>query len=126
MSDERGTAPGPSGEVAGGADVALDGLRFGADGLLPAVIVDASDGTVLMLAWMSRASLERTMASGRTVFWSRSRGELWEKGATSGHVQRVVDVRVDCDADALVISVEQTGPACHTGERTCFHRGLAP
>lgn len=120
MSDERGTAPGPSDEVA------LDGLRFGADGLLPAVVVDASDGTVLMLAWMSRASLERTMASGRTVFWSRSRGELWEKGATSGHVQRVVDVRVDCDADALVIAVEQTGPACHTGERTCFHRGLAP
>ena len=126
MSDERGTAPGPSDEVARGTEVALDGLRFGADGLLPAVVVDASDGTVLMLAWMSRASLERTMASGRTVFWSRSRGELWEKGATSGHVQRVVDVRVDCDADALVIAVEQTGPACHTGERTCFHRGLAP
>lgn len=104
---------------------APEGLRFGPDGLLPAVIVDVDDGAVLMLAWMSRESLERSLASGRTVFWSRSRGELWEKGATSGHVQRIVDVRTDCDADALVITVEQTGVACHTGERSCFHRGVA-
>lgn len=104
---------------------APEGLRFGPDGLLPAVIVDADDGAVLMLAWMSRESLERSLASGRTVFWSRSRAELWEKGATSGHVQRIVDVRTDCDADALVITVEQTGVACHTGERSCFHRGVA-
>lgn len=78
-----------------------------------------------MLAWMNRESLERSLESGRTVFWSRSRGELWEKGATSGHVQRIVDVATDCDADALVFHVEQTGVACHTGERTCFHRPVA-
>ncbi len=99
-----------------------DAVRFGPDGLVPAVIVDAGDRTVLMLAWMNRESLERSLVSGRTVFWSRSREELWEKGATSGHVQRIVDVTIDCDADALVITVEQTGAACHTGERSCFHR----
>jgi len=104
--------------------VGLDAVRFGPDGLVPAVVVDAVDGAVLMLAWMNRDALERSLASGRTVFWSRSRGELWEKGATSGHVQRIVDIRVDCDEDALVITVEQTGAACHTGERSCFHRGL--
>ena len=105
--------------------VEVDALRFGADGLLPAVVVDVDGGEVLMLAWMNRDSLERSLATGRTVFWSRSRGELWEKGATSGHVQRIVDVRVDCDADAIVLTVEQTGAACHTGERSCFHRGVA-
>jgi phosphoribosyl-AMP cyclohydrolase len=98
------------------------GLRYGVDGLIPAVVRDARDGAVLMLAWMNRASLERTLDVGRTVFWSRSRGELWEKGATSGHVQRVIDIETDCDADALLITVEQTGVACHTGERTCFHQ----
>jgi phosphoribosyl-AMP cyclohydrolase len=98
------------------------GLRYGPDGLIPAVVKDARDGAVLMLAWMNRTSLERTLDAGRTVFWSRSRGELWEKGATSGHVQHVVDIVTDCDADALLITVEQTGVACHTGERTCFHR----
>lgn len=105
--------------------VAPADVRFGPDGLVPAVIVDVVDGEVLMLAWMNRESLERSLATGRTVFWSRSRGELWEKGATSGHVQRIVDVRTDCDEDALLISVEQTGVACHTGERTCFHRPVA-
>lgn len=105
--------------------VALDGITFGPDGLVPAVVVDAVDGEVLMLAWMSRESLGRSLAEGRTVFWSRSRGELWEKGATSGHVQRIVEVRADCDADALVIVVEQTGVACHTGSRSCFHRSVA-
>lgn len=104
------------------SSVDLNGLRYGVDGLIPAVVRDAQDGTVLMLAWMNRASLERTLDEGRTVFWSRSRGELWEKGATSGSVQRVVDIVTDCDADALLITVEQTGVACHTGERTCFHR----
>lgn len=97
-------------------------VRFGPDGLVATVVVDAADREVLMLAWMNRESLERTLASGRTVFWSRSRAELWEKGATSGHVQRVIDIRSDCDLDALVISVEQTGVACHTGARSCFHR----
>jgi len=103
-----------------------DGIRFGPDGLIPAVIVDAGDRAVLMLAWMNRDSLERSLASGRTVFWSRSRGELWEKGATSGHVQHIVEIATDCDADALVITVEQTGVACHTGARSCFHRPVAP
>lgn len=111
-------------DAAHGSVVPAD-VRFGPDGLVPAVIVDAVDREVLMLAWMNRESLERSLATGRTVFWSRSRSELWEKGATSGHVQRIVDVRTDCDEDALVISVEQTGVACHTGERTCFHRPVA-
>jgi phosphoribosyl-AMP cyclohydrolase len=104
--------------------VTPDAVRFGPDGLVPAVVVDAGDREVLMLAWMDRTALERSLAEGRTVFWSRSRGELWEKGATSGHVQRIVDIRTDCDADALVITVEQTGVACHTGERSCFHRSI--
>lgn len=113
-SDGRGL-PAPT-------SVAPEEIRFGPDGLVAAVVVDAEDREVLMLAWMNRDSLERTLASGRTVFWSRSRAELWEKGATSGHVQRVVEIRSDCDLDALVISVEQTGVACHTGARSCFHR----
>jgi phosphoribosyl-AMP cyclohydrolase len=115
------------GSAAGGVRVGVDAsaVRYGPDGLVPAVIVDAQDGAVLMLAWMNRDSLERSLASGRTVFWSRSRQELWEKGATSGHVQRIVDVAVDCDADALLVTVEQTGVACHTGERSCFHRSVA-
>jgi phosphoribosyl-AMP cyclohydrolase len=100
-------------------------ILFGPDGLVPAVIVDAGDGGVLMLAWMNRDALERSIATGYTVFWSRSRAELWAKGATSGHVQRIVSIATDCDADALVITVEQTGVACHTGERSCFHRPVA-
>jgi phosphoribosyl-AMP cyclohydrolase / phosphoribosyl-ATP pyrophosphohydrolase len=114
------------GDVDVASAVDPDSVRFGPDGLVPAVVVDAGDRSVLMLAWMNRESLERSLASGRTVFWSRSRGELWEKGATSGHVQRIVDVTTDCDADALVVTVEQTGVACHTGERSCFHRPVAP
>ena len=102
-----------------------DTIRFGPDGLVPAVVVDSGDGAVLMLAWMNRDALGRSLESGRTVFWSRSRGELWEKGATSGHVQRIVDIATDCDSDALVVTVEQTGVACHTGERSCFHRPVA-
>ena len=116
----------PDGQSSGvPAVVGPGGLRFGSDGLIPAVVVDAEDRAVLMLAWMNREALERSLATGRTVFWSRSRQELWEKGATSGHVQRIVDIRTDCDQDALVISVEQTGVACHTGQRTCFHRDVA-
>ena len=105
--------------------VTPDAVRFGPDGLIPAVIVDATTRDVLMLAYMNRESLQRSIETGRTVFWSRSRGELWEKGATSGHVQRIVEMRIDCDEDALVVHVEQTGAACHTGQRTCFHRHLA-
>ncbi len=99
-------------------------VRFGSDGLVPAVVVDAATRDVLMLAYMNRESLARSLESGRTVFWSRSRGELWEKGATSGHVQLIVGMRIDCDGDAIVVEVEQTGAACHTGERSCFHRAV--
>jgi len=101
-------------------------LKFDAAGLIPAIVQDARDRTVLMLAYMNRESLERTMATGETWFWSRSRRELWHKGGTSGHTQRVKEIYYDCDADALLVLVEQHGPACHTGERTCFYRRLEP
>lgn len=94
-----------------------------AGGLLPAVVQDAASGEVLMLAWMNEEAWERTLATGEAHFWSRSRRELWHKGATSGHVQRVVAVRLDCDSDAILFLVEQAGgAACHTGHRTCFFR----
>ncbi len=102
----------------------LEAIAFDERGLVPTVVQDAESDDVLMLAWMNRASLERTLTEGRTVFWSRSRRELWRKGDTSGHVQHVEEIRVDCDGDALLVRVHQVGPACHTGERTCFHRGL--
>ncbi|HZP89391.1 MAG TPA: phosphoribosyl-AMP cyclohydrolase [Actinomycetota bacterium] len=104
--------------------VDLDTLAFDERGLIPAVVQDAGSGEVLMVAWMSRESLERTLAEGRTVFWSRSRRELWRKGDTSGHVQHVEEIRVDCDADTLLVRVRQVGAACHTGERSCFHRRM--
>ncbi len=97
-------------------------LRFDAQGLMPAIIQDGESGEVLMLAYMNRESLQRTLHSGRTWFWSRSRAELWCKGETSGNRQYVREVRYDCDADALLIKVLQVGPACHTGERSCFYR----
>ncbi len=99
----------------------LDRVRFGADGLVPAIVQDAGDGRVLTLAWMNRESLERTLERDETWFWSRSRSELWHKGATSGNTQRVVSVSLDCDDDAVLVQVEQTGVACHTGAATCFH-----
>ena len=98
----------------------LDTLRFDDSGLLPVVAQDASTGEVLMLAYANRAALEATAESGRAHYWSRSRGELWRKGATSGHVQRLVELRVDCDRDCLLLVVEQTGPACHTNRPSCF------
>jgi phosphoribosyl-AMP cyclohydrolase len=101
-----------------------DELRFDERGLIPAVVQDVENGDVLMMAWMNRESLRRTLEEGRTVFWSRSRQELWRKGDTSGHVQHVEEVRADCDADVLLIRVHQVGAACHTGERSCFHRRL--
>ena len=94
----------------------------GIDGLLPAIAQDAHDGTVLMLAWMSRESWEATMTTGRATYFSRSRNSLWCKGDTSGHIQRVVEARVDCDADAILLRVEQTGAACHENYRSCFFR----
>ena len=99
-------------------------LQFDERGLIPAVVQDAENGDVLMVAWMNRESLERTLTEGRTVFWSRSRQELWRKGDTSGHVQHVQEIRYDCDGDTLLVRVHQVGPACHTGERSCFFRSL--
>jgi phosphoribosyl-AMP cyclohydrolase / phosphoribosyl-ATP pyrophosphohydrolase len=101
----------------------VDAIRFDDKGLVPCVVQDAGTGEVLTLAYMNRDALERTRASGETWFWSRSRGELWHKGETSGNVQRVRELRWDCDRDALLALVEPAGPACHTGERTCFHNG---
>jgi len=101
-----------------------EALRFDDRGLIPAIIQDAENGDVLMLAWMSRESLERTLEEGRTVFWSRSHRVLWRKGDTSGHVQHVEEIRADCDADVLLVRVHQAGNACHTGRRSCFFRRL--
>ena len=102
----------------------LDFERFFQKGeLIPAVVQEQSTGEVLMLAYMNRESLQRTLETGYTWFWSRSRRELWNKGATSGHLQKVVDLRADCDDDTLLVTVEQTGNACHTGAHSCFfHR----
>lgn len=103
-----------------GLDVTLDALVFNADGLLPAIVQDDETGDVLMLAWMDREAVRRTLAEGRVTFWSRSRGEYWRKGDTSGHRQYVRGVAVDCDGDTLLVRVIQVGAACHTGTRTCF------
>ncbi len=96
--------------------------QFDANGLLPVVTVDAKDGAVLMLAYMNREALDATIATKQATYWSRSRKALWRKGETSGYTQRVVSLKVDCDQDALLMTVEQIGPACHTGERSCFYR----
>ena len=105
--------------------LAIEEVRFDERGLVPVVVQDARTREVLTLAYMNAESLRRTLAEGETWFWSRSRGELWHKGATSGHTQRVVDIRLDCDGDALVVTVEPRGPACHTGARSCFGGGEA-
>jgi phosphoribosyl-AMP cyclohydrolase len=92
--------------------------------LIPTIAQDATSGEVLMLAYMNRESLAITLESGRATYWSRSRNELWEKGATSGHTQKVISIDIDCDGDSLLLKVEQVGAACHTGDRTCFHRSI--
>ena len=103
----------------------LEELRYDERGLIPAVVQQHDTGEVLMVAWMSAESLAETLALRETVFWSRSRGERWHKGDTSGNVQKVTRVRYDCDADTLLVEVDQVGGgACHTGERSCFHREL--
>jgi phosphoribosyl-ATP pyrophosphohydrolase/phosphoribosyl-AMP cyclohydrolase len=107
------------------AGVVEDLLVYDERGLAPCVVQDWATGEVLMLAYMNEAALERTRATGELHLWSRSRQELWHKGATSGNVQTVRELRIDCDGDALLVLVEPAGPACHTGERTCFHRGEA-
>lgn len=99
-------------------------LRWDEKGLLPAIVQDAHTHQVLMMAYMNAESLQRTLATGEAVFWSRSRASLWHKGATSGNVQRVRQVRVDCDEDTLLVLVEPAGPACHTGAVSCFFRHL--
>jgi phosphoribosyl-AMP cyclohydrolase len=105
-----------------GADAVLAALSFDRDGLVAAVAQQHDSGEVLMLAWMNRDSIAETLATGWVCYWSRSRRALWRKGETSGHVQRLVELRVDCDGDAVLLRVDQTGPACHTGERSCFFR----
>lgn len=102
----------------------IETIAFDERGLAPCVIQDAGTGEVLTLAWVSAESLQRTIATGEMHLWSRSRDELWHKGGTSGNVQRVRELRYDCDADAVLALVEPAGPACHTGERTCFHRAF--
>ncbi len=103
--------------------IPVDGIRYDERGLVPAIVQDYLDGTVLMMAWMNQESLTKTLETGETWFWSRSRQQLWHKGATSGHIQLVHNLRYDCDSDALLIGVEQVGDiACHTGERSCFHQ----
>ena len=99
-------------------------IRFDSRGLVPAIAQAHDTGEVLMLAWMNREAVEETLATGRVCYFSRSRGGLWRKGETSGQVQRLVDLRLDCDGDTLLALVEQTGVACHTGRRSCFYRAL--
>lgn len=99
-------------------------LRRSPDGLVPAVVQEATTGAVLMLAWMDDEALRRTLATRRGTYWSRSRQQYWVKGETSGHVQAVREVRLDCDGDTLLLKVDQTGPACHLGTTTCFDSGL--
>ncbi|HWA58452.1 MAG TPA: bifunctional phosphoribosyl-AMP cyclohydrolase/phosphoribosyl-ATP diphosphatase HisIE [Gemmatimonadales bacterium] len=98
----------------------LDQVRFGPDGLVPVVAQDHRNGNVLMLAWANREALERSEATGEAHYWSRSRQSLWRKGETSGHTQRIREIRLDCDGDTVLYRVDQTGPACHTGQVTCF------
>lgn len=101
-------------------------VRYNAEGLIPAVAQDVRSGRVLMLAWMNAEALAATLASGRATYWSRSRSALWRKGETSGHIQKVVRVLIDCDQDSLLLLVEQSGPACHTGAQDCFYREVLP
>ena len=99
-------------------------LRWTQDGLIPAIAQSHDTGEVLMMAWMNAESLAETLATGQVTYWSRSRRELWRKGATSGHTQRLVDLRIDCDRDCLLLLVDQTGPACHTNRRSCFYTAV--
>lgn len=124
-----GAVPGllPGARPIDATDDQLAQVRYTPDGLVPAIVQDRADGAVLMMGWMTEATLRLTLAEGRTVFWSRSRGEVWRKGETSGEVQLVQAAYYDCDGDVLLFVVDQAGGgACHTGERTCFHRAFGP
>jgi len=103
----------------------FDKIKFDSRGLVPAIAQDVQTSEVLMLAYMNRESIELTLKSGNATYWSRSRKKLWMKGETSGHIQKVKAILIDCDEDTLLLQVEQTGPACHTGNHTCFYRELA-
>lgn len=107
-------------------DPTLANLKYDAHGLIPAIVQDHASGQVLMMAWMNRDSLARTVETGKTHFFSRSRNKLWLKGESSGHVQHVKSIRTDCDQDVLLVAVEQVGAACHEGYRTCFFREHVP
>lgn len=108
-----------------GVDDWLNALAWNEQGLIPVIAQDAVSGEVLMFAWMNREALQLTVARGEAVYWSRSRGKLWHKGEESGHTQKVIDLRLDCDRDTLLIRIEQTGGiACHTGRRSCFYSQL--
>lgn len=100
-------------------------VKFDDNGLVPTVAQSAATGQVLMVAWMNRDTLEQTLATGEVTYWSRSRQEVWRKGATSGHLQHLVEAWIDCDGDTLLLKVDQLGSACHTGAQTCFYRKLA-
>jgi phosphoribosyl-AMP cyclohydrolase len=102
----------------------VDGLKFDADGLIPAIAQQHDSGEVLMMAWMNRESVMETLSGGRVVYWSRSRKALWRKGDTSGQVQRLIELRADCDQDCLLLMVDQIGVACHTGRRSCFFTAI--
>ncbi|MHB0775481.1 phosphoribosyl-AMP cyclohydrolase [Halomonas sp. WWR20] len=102
----------------------LEAIRWNADGLLPVIAQQSGSGEVLMLAWMNREALEETLSTRRVCYWSRSRGKLWRKGETSGQVQHLKTAHLDCDGDTLLLSVDQHGPACHTGRRSCFYVAL--
>jgi len=102
----------------------IESVRFDRDGLVPAIVQDASDGCVLMMAWMNEEAIHRCVESGETWFWSRSRKEYWHKGETSGNTQRIIEMRADCDYDTLLVLVDPAGPACHTGNRSCFFRRI--
>jgi len=104
--------------------VSIPEIKFDANGLVPSIVQDVETNQVLMMAYMNQESLQLTLEKGETYFWSRSRNELWHKGGTSGNVQKVVEVRVDCDADTLLVRVQPAGPACHTGNQTCFYRNI--
>src|SRR5690349_1777814 len=102
----------------------LSEIKFDNNGLVPAIVQDSETKQVLMMAYMNADSLKLTLEKNETVFWSRSRNELWHKGATSGNIQKVIDIKVDCDADTLLVLVKPAGPACHTGEQSCFYRNF--
>lgn len=122
MPDPASTPPPPPPPAARAA--LLDAVRFDREGLVPCIAQQHDSGEVLMMAWMNRAALAETLSTGRVTYWSRSRAALWRKGESSGQVQKLVDLRLDCDGDTLLALVDQQGVACHTGRRNCFFRAI--